>query len=166
MIKDTRHPDRMGRQQPGFEDDGVRPVPPPTQENEKPTGHEQQVRRQSDTSPPLQGRRDTGMSSDETGRNRKPHESVEGVSSNEAVNVSPSNAGSQNKPTSDYERSPSGTPKPKPANQKDRDEKESHGREETKDARSPDNPYGGDPRYEADFAHSGYGGPGVGSDKG
>jgi hypothetical protein len=37
--------------------------------------------------------------------------------------------------------------------------------EETKDAAARDNPYGGDPRYEASFGHSGIGGNGVGADK-
>jgi hypothetical protein len=44
-------------------------------------------------------------------------------------------------------------------------EKETQGREEAKDAPRRDNPYGGDKRYEANFGHGGYGGPGVGADK-
>lgn len=37
---------------------------------------------------------------------------------------------------------------------------------EQEDAAAPDNPYGDDPRYEANFGHSGYGGNGVGAGKG
>lgn len=55
-----------------------------------------------------------------------------------------------------------------PGNTKEKrtEEKDSAAQEKDKDPSRRDNPYGGDRRYEADFGHSGYGGPGIAADKG